>query len=292
MLDEPVPENMSSSLVKLRLGSNSLGGPIPSASFEPLQNLMYLELENNGFTGKIPPQIGHCRKLALLNLAKNKLNGNLPEELLDLTQLQVLELQLNKLGGGIPDQIGQLIMLSVLNISWNSLNGTIPSSISNCANLFSLSLQNNDLTGSIPDGINNMSSLFELQLGANKLYCMIPDMPPKLPLRAFLTGLPTLSRLVLSDNQLSGVVPYFSRPVMVDWSGNPELGTRNEDENGGKDIDDKFWFYISMGLGYPIGFWVVCGSLVIKRSWRRAYFRFIDEMKDRVYVFIYSSDNM
>lgn len=49
---------------------------------------------------------------------------------------------------------------------------------------------------------------------------------------------------------------------------------------------EKFGFYISMGMGFAIGFWVVCGSLVIKQSWRRAYFKFIDEMKDRVYVFI------
>ncbi|RVW30201.1 hypothetical protein CK203_108981 [Vitis vinifera] len=34
------------------------------------------------------------------------------------------------------------------------------------------------------------------------------------------------------------------------------------------------------------GFWGVFGPLIINRSWRRAYFRFLDEMKDRVMVVI------
>ncbi|GMI77111.1 hypothetical protein like AT1G34420 [Hibiscus trionum] len=260
MLNGPVPENMSSSLVRLRLGSNSLSGPIPAASFASLQNLMYLEFENNSFTGTIPPQIGSCRKLALLNLAQNKVNGTLPVDLLNLSQLQVLKLQLNKLGGEIPSQIGRLNMLSVLNISWNSLNGTIPSSIANCANLLVLNLQNNDLTGFIPDSIKNLNSLLELQLGKNKLHGRIPDMPSKLQISLnlssnlfegdipktlsglndlevldvsnnkfsgrvpdFLLGLSSLSELILSNNQLSGVLPNFSRHVVLYWSGNPEL---------------------------------------------------------------------
>ncbi|RVW90809.1 hypothetical protein CK203_028473 [Vitis vinifera] len=40
-----------------------------------------------------------------------------------------------------------------------------------------------------------------------------------------------------------------------------------------------------MGLGFPVGFWAVCGSLALKQSWRQAYFWFIDETKDRLYVF-------
>ncbi|KAK8538726.1 hypothetical protein V6N13_009104 [Hibiscus sabdariffa] len=260
MLNGTIPEIMSSSLVRLRLGSNSLSGPIPATTFSSLQNLMYLELENNSFTGTIPPQIGSCPKLALLNLAQNKLNGALPVELLHLSQLQVLKLQHNMLGGEIPSQIGRLNMLSVLNISWNSLNGTIPSSISSCGNLISLNLQNNDLTGFIPDSIKNLNYLLELQLGKNKLLGRIPDMPLKLQISLnlssnlfegdipktlsvlndlevldlsnnkfsgsvphFLISLSSLSQLILSNNQLSGVLPNFSRHVMLYWTGNPEL---------------------------------------------------------------------
>ncbi|OMO88213.1 LRR receptor-like serine/threonine-protein kinase FLS2-like protein [Corchorus olitorius] len=41
-----------------------------------------------------------------------------------------------------------------------------------------------------------------------------------------------------------------------------------------------------MALGFIVGFWGVCGSLIIKQSWRRAYFKFVEEMKDRLFVFI------
>ncbi|XWS21897.1 hypothetical protein CRYUN_Cryun30bG0095200 [Craigia yunnanensis] len=161
-VDGTIPESISPSLVKLRLGSNSLNGPISSVTFASLQNLTYLELENNSFTRMIPPEIGSCKKLALMNLAHNKQDRTLLVELGNLTNLQVLELQLNKLDGEIPSQIEVLNMLSILNISWNSLNGTISSSISNCGKLVNLNLQDNDLTGSIPDNIRNLNFLLEL----------------------------------------------------------------------------------------------------------------------------------
>ncbi|XVE60802.1 hypothetical protein DITRI_Ditri05aG0156300 [Diplodiscus trichospermus] len=260
MMEGPIPENMSPSLVRIRLGSNSLNGNISSVRFASLQNLTYLELESNSFTGIIPPEIGSCKNLALLNLAQNKMSGRVPVEIGNLKSLQVLKLQLNKLDGEIPNEIGGLNKLTILNISWNSLNGSIPSSISNCGKLLNLNLQRNDLSGSIPDNISNLKSLLELQLGENKLYGRIPSMPLNLQISlnlstnlfegpipktlsglnslevldlsnnkfygevpAFLTQLSSLTQLILSNNQLSGVLPDFSQHVSVDKNGNPEL---------------------------------------------------------------------
>ena len=37
-------------------------------------------------------------------------------------------------------------------------------------------------------------------------------------------------------------------------------------------------------MGFPMGFWVVCGTLALKKS--NAYFQFVDEAKNRLYVLI------
>lgn len=71
--------------------------------------------------------------------------------------------------------------------------------------------------------------------------------------------------------------------------------TRNEDsaedkhEKGkgrNKDENEMFWFYVSMTLGFIMGLWGVLGSLTMKRTWRVAYFKYLDELKDRVFVVI------
>jgi len=45
-----------------------------------------------------------------------------------------------------------------------------------------------------------------------------------------------------------------------------------------------FGFYVSLLLGFIIGFWVVCGTLVIKTSWRHAYLKFFNNTNDWIHV--------
>ncbi|XVE74797.1 hypothetical protein DITRI_Ditri12bG0047200 [Diplodiscus trichospermus] len=121
-----------------------------------------------------------------------------------------------------------------------------------------------------------------------------------------MSSMTLLNYLNLSFNNLSGQIPRgnqfltFNDPSM--YQGNPEFcgpplssncspltNEPGQDTNRaleGEDRIEKVWFYVSMGLGFAIGFWVVCGSLIIKQSWRRAYYKFVNEMKDRLFVFI------
>ena len=48
---------------------------------------------------------------------------------------------------------------------------------------------------------------------------------------------------------------------------------------------DEFWkcLYIGTGLGFIVGFWGVCGSLMLNRSWRHAYFLLMINLKDWLY---------
>ena len=43
-------------------------------------------------------------------------------------------------------------------------------------------------------------------------------------------------------------------------------------------------FYISMGIGFAAGFWGVCGTLIFNRPWRYAYFKFLNDLNDWLYV--------
>ncbi|XP_010478875.1 PREDICTED: leucine-rich repeat receptor-like tyrosine-protein kinase PXC3 [Camelina sativa] len=261
-----IPQSISSSLVRLRLGSNKLTGSVPSAAFESLQNLTYLEMDNNRLTGHIPSAFGNLVSLNLLNLAMNGFSGIIPPSFGNLTRLQVLQLQQNKLTGEIPDTITLLINLLILNISWNSLSGSIPPSLLQLKKLSNMNLQGNHLTGTIPENIGDLENVIELQLGQNRLSGRIPVMPPKLQISLNLSynmfegpiptslfqlinlevldlsnnklsgeippsgSLISLTQLILSNNQLSGDMPRFTRNVLVNISGNPGIKSINEDE--------------------------------------------------------------
>ncbi|KAJ0232782.1 Protein kinase domain-containing protein [Hirschfeldia incana] len=256
-----LPQSISHSLVRLRLGSNNLTGSVPSAAFESLQNLTYLEMENNRLTGNIPPAFGNLSSLNLLNLERNQFTGTLPSSLGNITSLQGLKLQQNNLTGEIPEEMGFLVNLLILDLSWNSLNGSIPSTLSNQTKLTNMKLQGNNLSGTIPDSIGDLTSLLELQLGQNQLRGRIPIMPPKLQISLNLstnmfqgripstslskldrlevldlsnnkfsgeipedlTSLISLRQLILSNNQLTGTSPKFTHNVSINVAGNPGI---------------------------------------------------------------------
>ncbi|XP_030952035.1 leucine-rich repeat receptor-like serine/threonine-protein kinase BAM3 [Quercus lobata] len=317
LLTGPIPSKISAKLIRLRLGSNHLNETIPSSTFGTLQNLVYLELENNSLTGLVPPDLGSCPNLALLSLAVNNLTGTLPIQLGNLSHLQVMKLQSNKLTGGIPIEITQLQKLSILNISWNSLSGSIPSKISNLGNLTNLNLQGNQFSGPIPDTISRMNSLIELQLGGNQLSGRIPNMPAKLQIAlnlssnhlvgsipmtlsqltglevldlsnnslsgeipSSLTTMTSLTQLILRNNMLSGVCPKFNSYVMVNVSGNRELVERT-DTNHTTSITQPAKKGKSVATALLIGFAVALFAVLVVTwlaiSISRRYYRVNDE---------------
>jgi hypothetical protein len=66
--------------------------------------------------------------------------------------------------------------------------------------------------------------------------------------------------------------------------GNGEQDRKREDGVDGDDDSEKLGLYASIAAGYITGFWIVCGSLVLKRSWRHAYFNFVYNMRDKLLV--------
>lgn len=75
-------------------------------------------------------------------------------------------------------------------------------------------------------------------------------------------------------------------PVLWEINCGPPLidtctGVKSKNENHiSKDSDglEVDWFYVSMALGFMVGFWGVCGSLLLNKHWRIIYFQFLDHM--------------
>ncbi|GMP82411.1 hypothetical protein CsSME_00036724 [Camellia sinensis var. sinensis] len=121
-----------------------------------------------------------------------------------------------------------------------------------------------------------------------------------------MSSMTLLNNLNLSFNNLSGPIPSGNQfQTFIDpsiYKGNPKLcgpplstkclmpNDRDVDGNQhakalkDEDKNENLGFYLGMALGFVVGFWAVCGSLVLKKSWRYAYFRCVDEMKDWVFV--------
>ncbi|PON35543.1 LRR domain containing protein, partial [Trema orientale] len=162
-----------------------------------------------------------------------------------------LNLSNNYLSGNIPDKIGELKALESLDLSNNQLSGSIPISISALTSLSHLNLSYNNLSGNIPKG-NQLQTLTDPSIYAGNLQ-LCGDPLPKCP----------------GDDD-SGQHP----PVSID----------HEDKDDEENKSEKIWFYFVVLSGYATGLWGVIGTLVFKKTWRIAYFRFVDNTKERILV--------
>ncbi|KAF2286393.1 hypothetical protein GH714_016675 [Hevea brasiliensis] len=65
---------------------------------------------------------------------------------------------------------------------------------------------------------------------------------------------------------------------------NDEDEAHKKENDKEEDGTERILFYSGMAVGFVVGFWGVCGSLMLKKSWRYAYFRFVDRQKEEVRV--------
>ncbi|XP_050368505.1 receptor-like protein EIX2 [Argentina anserina] len=301
-------------LYTLDLGGNKFSGVIPQWIGQDLQSLHLLLLGENKFTGSIPHQLCALSRLHALDLSHNKLSGSIPRCLGNLTQLTN--------SGGMPQPFPSLEdtpdmepwhidldpkgveyeyttilpLVNTIDLSGNNLSGEIPEEMRSLSTLGSLNLSRNILTGKIPKDMGSLKQLQTLDLSCNHIHGSIPTS---------MTYMTSLSKMNLSYNDLSGPIPStnqfhtFNDPSLFEGNlglcgaplptqcstspnGNPEV-EEDEDEEGGS---EKIWFYVIAAMGFILGFWAVFGSLVLKRSWRHAYFKLVDKMKDRLVVVI------
>ncbi|RHN50275.1 putative non-specific serine/threonine protein kinase [Medicago truncatula] len=305
------------------VGDNNLQGPLPMWIGHHLHQLIILRLRANKFQGSIPSSMCKLSLLQILDLSQNNITGGIPEcfsHIVALSNLKsprnifhywlesysdgseiyeigsindkeiltlkgysreyetnlgywtTIDLSCNHLTGEIPQSITKLVALAGLNLSWNNLTGFIPSNIGHMERLESLDFSRNHISGRMPTSFSNLTFLSYMDLSFNNLEGKIPLCTQ---LQSF--GPSTYA----GNNRLCG-------PPLINLCPDDVISpNRSYDKTVTSEDEDKlitFGFYVSLGLGFLIGFWGVCGTLVIKTSWRHAYFKFFDNMNDWIHV--------
>jgi hypothetical protein len=77
--------------------------------------------------GSIPQALGDLQQLTYLNLNDNQIEGSIPETLGGLQQLTILALYGNRIEGSIPETLAGLKQLTYLNLRDMRLTGVVPS---------------------------------------------------------------------------------------------------------------------------------------------------------------------
>ncbi|XP_064994577.1 receptor-like protein EIX2 [Musa acuminata AAA Group] len=312
-LSGPIPHCLKSctELSTLDLGHNNFIGNIPTWIGESLLYLKTLSLRSNAFNGSIP-RLSFLPYLRILDLSNNNLSGTIPQSFGSFSALEsaptyqccyfnndtlyaedmllfikgseikyttsrqlsidtLIDLSNNYLSGSIPEELGNLHGLRSLNLSGNYLIGQIPRSIDGMKQLEVLDLSRNNLSGAIPSGLATLNFLDHLNLSYNNLSGSIP------------TG----NQLqTFTDPSIYIGNPYLCGPPLpINCTVNIAKAIEEEqNKDSSKSRMEILWLYTSITLGFITGFWMVCGSLLLRRTWRITYFRAIDNMIDKLYV--------
>ncbi|XP_044473375.1 receptor-like protein EIX2 [Mangifera indica] len=297
-------------LVKLDLGENEFVGNVPTWMGERFSWIKILILRSNNFQGLLPRELCLLTSLQILDLAYNNLFGNIPRCISNLSAMmrksemdddieywsnkyyysghvedaslvnkgkmaeynsilkfvRMIDLSKNNLSGEIPIEVTDLLALQSLNLSHNSLIGRIPENIGAMSSLESVDLSENQLSGEIPQSISKLTFLSVLNLSNNKLFGRIPSS----------TQLQSFSASSFTGNELCGPPLSNNCTVSVPTSGDQNRGEKEGNEDG---VD---WFYVSMALGFVVGFWSFVGPLFFNRRWRRMYFQFLNCLQDKL----------
>ncbi|CAA0833302.1 receptor like protein 21 [Striga hermonthica] len=214
----------------------------------------------------MPNSISGAYSLGWLQLSNNSFIRKLPPNLKNCTQLMGLDIGDNKLSGKVTEWIGNnLLNLAILRLRNNKFYGDIPSSFCQMSKLQIMDLANNQLTGNISRCFGNFSGMVH-----NKTT------------REILSKLTFLSHLNLSNNNLSGRIPMGPQLQTLngslDYEGNPGLcgaplaqqcevnRTSTKGKNSGEHGDDgnaadKLYLYEFVVGGFATGSHWIMGLL-------------------------------
>ncbi|OMO67036.1 hypothetical protein COLO4_30252 [Corchorus olitorius] len=310
----PSSLNDCTELEFMNLSDNRLSGEIPAWIGQSLTSLVFLSLKANQFSGSIPYHLCGLENIQILDLSRNKLSGTIPlcinkftsmiqngnlsttiqqnyvygdpqfgaigpyidkallvwkgreyEYTKNLGLLIVIDLSSNELSGEIPGDIASLSGLVALNLSRNTLTGVIPQKIGQLRQLEALDLSRNRLSGEIPSSMADLTFLSHLDMSYNNLTGEIP----------LSTQLQNFDASAFSNN-LGLCGPPVSSSCSATEAPQPQRTIISQEE------EDEFgkWFLAGMGVGFFVCFCGLCCALLLKRTWRIAYFHLLDNLMD------------
>ncbi|XP_022732830.1 LRR receptor-like serine/threonine-protein kinase FLS2 [Durio zibethinus] len=301
-------------VIILDLSENQLTGSISAWIGDKLLNLVVLNLRSNNFQAYIPDQICAINSLQVLDLGYNNISGVIPKCFSNLSAMATKTLyqyvgnfawELDRINliplaallvmKGREDAYSNTLgLVTIIDLSVNSLTGEIPKELGSLMGLRSLNLSGNFLTGKIPENIGSMEVLESLDLSMNRFHGEIPSS---------FSNLNFLNHFNLSYNNLTGQIPLSTQlqsfdkfsyvgnhlcgpPVTKTCSRNGETpDVTNGGSSGGKKRSKLNWLYVSIVLGFVMGFWGVVAPLFFIRSWRFAYYKKLEQIGDKLYVF-------
>ncbi|KAA8548227.1 hypothetical protein F0562_004512 [Nyssa sinensis] len=246
-----------------------------SSDWIPPFKLTYINIRSCQLGPKFPTWLRNQNELTTLVLNNARISDTIPDWFWKL-ELQVNELDVayNQLSGKVPNSL-HFFYLSTVDLSSNRFEGPLPLWSSNVSALY---LRDNLFSGPIPRDIGEvMPHLTDLDISMNSLCGSIPLSIGKIPTTnqfntfddpSIYKGNPALCGFPLATN-------------CTDNNDKEDFPRRDKEKKDSEDKFEKLWLYISIVMGFFMGFWGVCGTLIIKKSWRDAYFRFIWGMKDK-----------
>ncbi|KAH7545619.1 hypothetical protein FEM48_Zijuj01G0112700 [Ziziphus jujuba var. spinosa] len=185
-------------------------------------HITQMKLDQNYFTGPLPPFIGNLTALQQLSIGINAFSGTIPKEIANLKDLKLLAFGSNNFSGTLPPELGNLVKLEEIYMDAAGVGGEIPSTFANLSNMRIVWASDNQFTGKIPDFIGNWTKLTTLRFQGNSFDGPIPSSFSQLTslntLRIsdiynvsssldFIKNLKNLNDLVLRNALINGSIP-------------------------------------------------------------------------------------
>ncbi|RYR16203.1 hypothetical protein Ahy_B04g073198 [Arachis hypogaea] len=184
----------------LDISCAGISSTVPNWFWEPLPQMMYLNISHNRFRGKIEGPILPALDFFILfsiDLTFNLFEGPIPAFLSTTSQLVLsnnrfsianpllcanstkymrsMDLSNNNLRGELSDCWRGFELLVVLDLSNNQLYGNMPKSLGSLRNIQSIQFEGNNFSGEIPSSLNNCTQLQIFDVADNKLSGRIPS---------------------------------------------------------------------------------------------------------------------